>query len=108
MDEAQSLDALASLLNQLSQTPYDISLHAKHIRQAQSSDNLESQAHSAREMLVVFFAAGEEAWIPLIEAKEKSEDLDSASGIQEVLALYVRAETDYICTWSTYALLDKP
>jgi hypothetical protein len=107
MDEAQSLDALANILDQLSQKPYDISLHAQHIRLAQSNEGLESQVHTAQKMLPIFLAAGEDVWVPPIEAEEKPKDLDSFDGLPEVLALYVRVEADYLCTWYAYTFLDK-
>jgi squamous cell carcinoma antigen recognized by T-cells 3 len=99
MDETQALDALSNLLNDLSQKPYDISLHVQHIRLAESTKELESQVHTARDMFVNFVAAGDDVWIPLIEGKENSVDLDSKDGLEEILALYMRAEEDYLCAY---------
>jgi hypothetical protein len=97
MDESDTLDSLASILSELEQTPYDVALHAKHICLAQSADGFESQVHAARETFTHFMAAGDDVWIPLIEAKETSVDLNSKAGLEEVLVLYLRAEEDYLC-----------
>jgi hypothetical protein len=97
MDEAETLDALANVLNDLSVNPYDISIHAQHIRLASSIPGLESELQAAREMFTNYLAAGEDVWLPLIEAKENTEDLGTVDGIQQVLDLYMRAEADYMC-----------
>ncbi|KAG5726870.1 hypothetical protein E4T56_gene1120 [Termitomyces sp. T112] len=96
MDEAQSLDALAKLLNDLSERPYDINLHIQHFKLAKSLEGMESQVISACEMLVDFLAAGEQIWSILINAKEKTVDLETKEGVEELLALYSRAESDYL------------
>ena len=93
MDEAEALDALASLLTELSQRPYDISLHVKHLRIASEC----GESNSALEMFTNFLAAGDEIWLPLIESKEGAEDIASPEVVREVLELYSRAEEDYIC-----------
>lgn len=95
MEESESLDALSNLLNELAQKPYDVSLHSKHIRQSAALEG--SDVDVAREMFISYFAAGEETWIPLIDAKQKSENLESLAGLEGVLALFERAERDYLC-----------
>jgi len=95
MDEAQALDALANLLTELARKPYDISLHAEHLRLSIECGG--SQVQSAREMFTNFLAAGDLVWLPLIESKEDSVDILSPGGLQEVLSLYARAESDYFC-----------
>lgn len=97
MDEAQTLDALANALTELSEKPLDISLHAQHIRLAQSVEGAEAEQLSAFEMLTDFLAAGESVWFSLIRAKEASVDLNTSNGVGELLALYDRAEADYLC-----------
>lgn len=98
MDEVQSLDALAKLLNDLSEKPYDINLHIQHLQLAKSLEGMESQITTACEMLVDFLAAGEQVWSILIDAKEKVVNLETKEGVEELLALYSRAESDYLCT----------
>lgn len=100
MDEAQSLDALAKVLNDLSERPCDITLHAQHIRLAQSLEGMEAEVQSAMGMLPAFLAAGEDVWLPLINTKKETLDLETADGVNELLALYSRAEEDYLCTSS--------
>ncbi|THH19088.1 hypothetical protein EW146_g2006 [Bondarzewia mesenterica] len=95
MDETESLEALSNLLTELLEKPYDISLHAQHIRLA-SATGMEDQVRDAREMVTTYWAAGDEVWIPLIEAKEKLVNLESREGLQEILDLYNRAESDYL------------
>jgi hypothetical protein len=94
MDETQSLDALAQVLGELSERPYDITLHAQHIRLARSLEAMEAEVLSALEMLTQVFAAGEDIWLALIKAKEASVD------VEELLALYSQAEADYLCASS--------
>lgn len=104
MDETEALEALSNLLTDLSANPYDISLHARHIGLA-SATSMEDQEHLAREMMVTYWATGDEVWLPLIEAKEKTVDLGSREGVQEVLDLYNKAEDDYLCASFTFRLL---
>jgi squamous cell carcinoma antigen recognized by T-cells 3 len=99
MDESQSLDALANLLNQLSEKPYNTALHAQHIRLTQSSDVLQPQIHAAREMYTNCLAAEEDIWIPLINEKESEVDINEKEGLEELLALYERAQSDYLCAF---------
>ncbi|KAK7469083.1 Splicing factor [Stygiomarasmius scandens] len=98
MDEQQSLEALANILNELSEKPFDFSLHAKHVRLTKSEafKDMEAEAVSALEMFTNYFAAGDEVWLDLLDAKERSVDLSTVNGAQEVLALYERAEEDHL------------
>ena len=113
MDESQSLDALANLLNELAENPYDVNLHVKHIRLAQSLEHLQTQVLPAYEMFVTYLAAGEDVWLPLIDAKQTGLDSHSLSkeGLEEVLRLYDSAEQDYLCElplspcpWAAHAM----
>ena len=99
-----TLDALAQLLNELSERPYDITLHSRHIRLAQSLEESELEVHSAMEMLTQFLSAGDHVWLELIRAKETSVDLSKAESVEELLALYARAEADYLCASTTLSL----
>ncbi|KAF8798785.1 hypothetical protein BYT27DRAFT_7202479 [Phlegmacium glaucopus] len=96
MDESHSLDALANILNDVAEKPYDPSTHARHIRLTQSMEGMESEITSAMEMMTQFLAAGDEVWLPLINDKVRELDLDTEEGVVELLALYRRAESDYI------------
>lgn len=96
MDKSQNLDALASVLSQLETKPFDLSLHATHIRLTQSL-GAQEDALAAMEMMTSFFAAGEDVWLALIKAKQETVDLNSVDGVEELLALYKRAEEDYLC-----------
>ena len=98
MGEAESLEALSNILTSISENPYDFSLHVQHINVAETlRDGQQDQALSAREMMTGFWAAGEEVWFPLINAKKTSVDLDAEEGVAEVIELYEKAEDDYLC-----------
>lgn len=97
MDDTQSLDALANILNDVAEKPYDVPTHARHIRLTQSLEGMESEVTSAMEMMIQFLAAGEEVWLPLIDAKMRELDLDTKEGVVGLLAFYTRAESDYMC-----------
>ena len=99
MDEAQSLDVLTKLLEQLSEDAYNISLHAQHLRLAQSTPALASQVIPACEMFTAYLAAGEDVWTPLLDAKHAALDMNSPSAevLEELLGLYDSAEEDYLC-----------
>ncbi|KAI3616179.1 rna-binding protein prp24 [Moniliophthora roreri] len=96
MDEAQALEAFTNVVGLLTERPYDFSLHLQHIRMAESIPGMEAEAQAALETFNTFYAAGDEAWIPLIEAKEKELDLKSAADVRQLLELYERAEADYL------------
>ena len=98
MDEAESLEALSNILTSISENPYDFSLHVQHINVAETlGEDQQDQALSAREMMTGFWAAGEEVWFPLINAKKGAVDLDTEEGVAEVLEVYEKAEDDYLC-----------
>ena len=97
MDESESLNALSEVLTAVAEKPYDITVHAQHVRLTKSLQGMESEAQSAMEMMVQFVSAPEEIWLSLIDAKEKAVDLDTKEGIEELLALYLQAENDYLC-----------
>ncbi|KAG7088241.1 hypothetical protein E1B28_012255 [Marasmius oreades] len=96
MDDIQALEAFTNVLNLLTEQPYDISLHLQHIRIANSLEGMDTEAKAALETFTTFYAAGDEVWLPLIDAKEKSSDMNSAQDMLELLALYERAEGDYL------------
>lgn len=96
MSGTSAVEALSKLLEAISENPYDLSLHVQHIRLAQESGD-EEQAHAAREMFAGFWAVGDDVWLPLLDAKERHEDVDTPEGMQAVLAHYRRAEEDYLC-----------
>ncbi|OCH91935.1 RNA-binding protein Prp24 [Obba rivulosa] len=95
MEEADALEALGNVLERLTENPYDISLHAEHIRIANAT-GLDEQAESALDMFTAFWAAGDEIWLPLIDRKLKSANLESEEGLNAVLGLFERAEQDYL------------
>lgn len=95
-DEANALEALANTLTLLTENPYDISLHAQNVRLARATE-MEDQLEAALDMVKTFWAAGDYVWIPLIDIKTKSLDLQTVNGLKEVLRLYERAEEDYLC-----------
>jgi hypothetical protein len=97
MDEANPLEAFSNILSEVAENPYDVNVHTQHIRVAQSLDDMESEVTSAREMMTQFLAAGDDVWLPLLTAKENTVDLETAEGVEELLALYARAESDYLC-----------
>lgn len=93
-----SLDALADILNTLSQSPFDISLHAQHIRLANSIKSFDpTHLSAAQEMLTAHFPAGDAVWMPLLKEKEESLDMKEAGSVLDMLELYTRAEGDYLC-----------
>ncbi|KAJ7164661.1 hypothetical protein C8R43DRAFT_236103 [Mycena crocata] len=120
MDESRSLDALANVLSELEGAPFNLVLHATHIRLTQSLD-MQEDAVAAMEMMTSLYAAGEDIWLALLKAKEETLDLNTANGVEELLALYKRAEEDYlsipilkrhvellISRWEHYAETEKP
>lgn len=103
MNEADALEALSSILERLTENPYDISLHAEHIRIARAT-GMEDQVDSALEMVTAFWAAGEDVWLPLIQQKLATSDLESPDALQAILDLFTRAERDYMCMYFVFLL----
>ncbi|KAK0221961.1 hypothetical protein IW262DRAFT_1448129 [Armillaria fumosa] len=95
MDEAMTLDALANVLNDISEKPYDFFLHARHISLARSLQAMESEFQSAIEMMSNFYSIEGDLWLELIELKKASLDLGTVDGVAELLVVYERAESDY-------------
>ena len=96
MDEADALEALAGVLTSLTGNPYDITLHAQHVRLARET-GMDDQLEAALDMVTAFWAAGDYVWLPLLDSKRNAVDLDSTKGIKAMLALFERAEGDYLC-----------
>lgn len=92
----ESLEALDNILSEISAKPLHLSLHLRHIELAKTLEDLDFQI-TAFQTLTQFLAVGDEIWLPYIEAKEKTLDLDTAEGVEELLQLYERAEEDYLC-----------
>jgi len=97
MDDSKSLDVLANVMNELTEKPFDVAIHLQHIRLAESLPGMEAEATSAREMMSGLLAVGDDVWLPLLDAKEKSVDLETEDGLMDLFALYDRAEADYLC-----------
>jgi len=95
-----SLNALSSILSNLAEQPYNVSLHAQHIQLVQSDPALNTELQSSLEMMTEFLAADpEHVWLPLIHEKQKKMDLDDTHGVEELLTLYERAVQDYLCEY---------
>lgn len=92
----ESLEAVDNILSKISVKPLDLSLHLRHIELARTLEDLEFQL-TAFQTLTQFLAVGDEIWLPYIDAKAKSLDLDTVEGVEELLQLYERAEEDYLC-----------
>ncbi|KAI0338891.1 hypothetical protein BDW22DRAFT_1409299 [Trametopsis cervina] len=95
MDEIAALEALANNLALITDNPYDLSLHIQNVRLGRDT-GMDDQVEAALDMVVTYWASGEEVWLPLIDMKLKSVDLDSAEGLEAVLELFERAESDYM------------
>ncbi|KAF7313383.1 ATP-dependent DNA helicase PIF1 [Mycena chlorophos] len=93
MDEAKSLEALSAVLTDIESKPYDHALHATHIRLTQS---LQQDPLAAIDLMTSFLAAPEEVWMARIRSLEASIDVTSAESVEEMLAVYERAEQDYL------------
>ena len=105
MEDSQSLDALENIMNDVGERPFDIAIHIRHIQLAQSIQGMEAEALAARELMSQCLAVGDAVWMPLLDAKEQMVDLDTEEGVQELLALYARAEADYFCKSTRYEAL---
>ena len=101
MDEEQALEALSDVISALSETPFDLSLHEQHIQLALAS-GMDDQMRAARDTLTAYYACGDDVWLPLIEDKKSTADLETVDGALSVLTAYKRAEEDYLCTCLLY------
>jgi hypothetical protein len=99
MDEEQVLEALSNVISGLSETPFDLSLHAQHIQLAIAS-GMDDQVRAARETFTTYYACGDDVWLPLIKDKKSTVDLDTVDGVLSVLSVYKRAEDDYLCMYA--------
>lgn len=95
MDESAALDALADTLTKLSTNSYGVDLHAQHIRLAQSLED-KDQLMVAFEMATDFIATPDDVWLPILDAIAAN-NLDAHEDALKVLAIYSKAEEDYIC-----------
>lgn len=103
MDEADALEALSHILERITEDPYNISLHVDNVRIARDT-GMEDQVESALDMVTAFWAAGDYVWLPLIESKISSSNMESRVDLQTISDLFEKAEQDYVCTWHCIAL----
>ena len=96
VETTKGLDALADLLTELSVNSFDINLHVQHVNLARSLA-MDAQVLVAQEMAANFLAVGDDVWLPIIEAKLSSANLENSAHVLEVLELFARAESDYLC-----------
>jgi squamous cell carcinoma antigen recognized by T-cells 3 len=97
MDEEQALEALSNVISTLSETPFDLALHAQHIQLAIAT-GMDDYVHAARETFTNYYACGDDVWLPLIQDKKATVDINSVEDVLSVLQTYERAEEDYLCT----------
>jgi hypothetical protein len=96
MDEEQALEALSNVISALSEKPFDLSLHAQHIQLAAEA-GMDDQAHAARETLTTYYACSDDVWLPLLEEKKKTAEINLIEGAITVCQAYKLAEDDYLC-----------
>jgi hypothetical protein len=96
MDEVDSLEALANILNDLSENPYDLSIHYKHVALAQQN-GMDDQLQVACDMLAGVWSSSDTFWFPIIEHCKTRQATNTGEGVQYVLDMYKRAEADYLC-----------
>lgn len=104
MDQANALEALVGAITLLNDNPYDIALHAQHVRLARET-GMDDQLESALDMVTTFYASGDHIWLPLVELKIKGTDVGTTQGIKDVLAMFERAEADYLCKYTRLFVL---
>ena len=96
MNEVDALEALSTILERLTDNPYDIALHVEHIRVARAT-GMDDQVDAALDMVTAFWAAGDAVWLPLVERKIAISDLHSPEDLQAIFDLFARGEQDYLC-----------
>lgn len=122
MDSTDALESLSTLLTSLSDCPYSLELHAKHIQLA-SLPALVDQLEDATHLMTNFLAATDQVWLPFLQRKlrglripddfESLEeslfvDLDgiTVETVADVLESFDKAENDYFCELILCALGD--
>lgn len=98
--ESQALEALNKHLTALVESPLDLDLHVKHIELAHATKD-EIVIQSARELLADNLAATADVWLPWIQQKMDSLDVEKPEEVMDLMALFLRAEQDYLCAWLT-------
>lgn len=112
-----ALESLSKLLTSLTESPYSLQLHAKHI-QLTTHPDLADQFEGAAQLLTQFYAATDQVWLPYLQAKLRHlgipDDFESAeevtldlSGVTleallEVMELFRKAAGDCLCELYVY------
>ncbi|KIJ45650.1 hypothetical protein M422DRAFT_29753 [Sphaerobolus stellatus SS14] len=65
---ADALETLSRLLTSISESPYSLELHARHVQLA-SAPELADQLDGAVQLLTQFYAATDEVWLPYLQYK---------------------------------------
>ncbi|KIY44769.1 hypothetical protein FISHEDRAFT_50684 [Fistulina hepatica ATCC 64428] len=92
MDDASDA-VLAAVIGEIAENPFDIQLHAKHLRLSQSDIDAKN---GAIDMLTSFLAAPESVWLEAFTAKFDAMDHELYADVEQYLAMFERAEGDYL------------
>ncbi|KAH9980057.1 hypothetical protein BGW80DRAFT_1454599 [Lactifluus volemus] len=57
---------------------------------------MDDYVHAARETFTNYYACGDDVWLPLIQDKKATVDINSVEDVLSVLQTYERAEEDYL------------
>lgn len=112
---SDALDELSNVLTAISESPYSLELHAKHITLT-SLPELSEQFESAIELLTTFFAAPPQVWQAYLHSKvtklgipEDFEDADEVTSVDlknvdlqtlnDLFECFRRATSDYLCPY---------
>jgi hypothetical protein len=113
MNATDALESLSTLLTSLSESPYSLELHAKHIQLA-SLPELADQFEDATQLMSNFYAATDEVWLPFVQRKIGRlgilDDFESAEEplsvnlgdvsvetVLDVLESFRKAANEYLC-----------
>jgi squamous cell carcinoma antigen recognized by T-cells 3 len=123
MDSTDALESLSTLLTTLSESPYSLVLHARHLQLA-SLPELADQFEEAALLMTNFFAATDQVWLPLLQRKIKRlgvpDDFESSEeplsinldginveNVMDMLGSFRDAENDYLCELLLYTLTEE-
>ncbi|EJT99026.1 hypothetical protein DACRYDRAFT_24111 [Dacryopinax primogenitus] len=95
-NDADAFVALSNLLDSITATPMNRSLHIQHLALCKSTPVLAAQLGTARDMYTSLLAVPESVWLPILDERTQETSIEELEAVNAMHELFVKAETDYL------------
>ncbi|KZO99622.1 hypothetical protein CALVIDRAFT_534036 [Calocera viscosa TUFC12733] len=93
--DAEAFVALSNLLDSITASPLNRSLHIAHLALCKATPALAAQLATAQDMYTSLLAVPENVWLPILEEKTAETSIAEPESVGAMHDLFVKAEADY-------------